>query len=329
MSISEQIDDININQVAGIRKVFDKELQVKNLPFNLKHLINLLDNLYEGLYIVDRDCTILYWNRAAEHITGYSFQEVIGRKCSDDILSHINYKGNIMCDRDCPLKKSMLDIMAYEAEAYLKHKAGHRVPVSIKTYPLTDGEVISGGVKVFVDNSLMITLLQRLEDLQRLVTIDHLTGLTNRRFIEMSIESRLSELRRYGWPFGILFIDIDNFKDINDLYGHEIGDRVLRMIAQTFIDNSRPFDTIGRWGGEEFVSIILNVEKESLFDVANRMRKLIEESVMIIDSATIRVTVSIGATMARSEDSKESLIGRADQLMYHAKISGKNRVIID
>lgn len=291
-------------------------------------LFDLLNNLYEALYIVDKDCKILYWNKGAELITGYSQEEVIGRSCSDNILSHIDEKGNILCEIGCPLKMSMVDGKVYEIEAFLRHKDGHRVPVSIKAFPFSNDNM-SGAVEVFIDNSSKIAFLHRIEELQRLVIIDHLTGLANRRFMELSIEARLNEMKRYGWLFGVLFIDIDNFKNINDIYGHETGDKVLRMIAQTFINNSRPFDTTGRWGGEEFVSVILNVDKERLIEVANRMRMLIEQSVMTIDSDLIKVTVSIGATMANSEDTVESIIRRADRLMYHGKISGKNRVIID
>jgi len=292
-------------------------------------LTDIFDNLYEGLYFVDRACIIRYWNRVAEIITGYAASEVIGRNCSDDILSHIDEKGVTLCDRGCPLKISISEGGVHETEAFLKHRDGHRVPVSIRTFPLRGEGGITGAVEVFVDNSSKTAFIHRIEELQRLVIIDHLTGLTNRRFIEMSIEARLNEMRRYGWPFGVLFIDIDNFKNINDLYGHETGDNVLRMIAQTFINNSRPFDTTGRWGGEEFVSIILNVDKARLTDVANRIRVLTEQSVLRIDSAIVRVTVSIGATMANLEDTVESLIRRADRLMYHAKASGKNRVMID
>lgn len=302
-------------------------MKTENLPIDQTSLIELFNNLYEALYIVDRDCKILYWNKVAELTTGYSQQEVMGRNCAD-ILSHIDENGNVLCERGCPLKMSISDGRIYEIEAFLKHKDGHRVPVSIRTFPLSNDNA-SGAIEVFVDNSSKIAFLHTIEELQRLVIIDHLTGLTNRRFIEMSLEARLSEMKRYGWPFGILFIDIDNFKNINDLYGHETGDNVLRMIAQTFINNSRPFDTTGRWGGEEFVSIVLNVNKERLLDVANRMRMLIEKSVVTIDSDLIKVTVSIGATMANSDDTVEGIIRRADRLMYNAKVSGKNRVIID
>ncbi len=302
-------------------------MKIEVLTANQVALIDIMDNLYEGLYIVDNKCKVLYWNRTAEHITGYSRNDVLERYCSDNILSHMDEKGNVMCDGKCPLKMSIADGGVYEVDAYLRHKNGHIVPVSIRTYPLRN-ELISGAVQVFVDNSSRIAFLHKIDELQRLVIIDHLTGLTNRRFIEMSIEARLNELHRYGWSFGVLFIDIDDFKYINDLYGHETGDSVLRMIAQNFINNSRPFDITGRWGGEEFVSIILNVDSEQLFEVANRMRILTEQSKMKLDHGFISVTISIGATMASPDDTVERIIKRADQLMYQCKLSGKNRVII-
>jgi diguanylate cyclase (GGDEF)-like protein len=142
----------------------------------------------------------------------------------------------------------------------------------------------------------------------------------------MNLDARLSEMLRYGWPFGVLFIDIDHFKEVNDVYGHDVGDEVLKMIANTFMNNSRPFDAVGRWGGEEFVAIILNVTEDRLYAIADRLRMLVEQSSLSVGRDTIRVTISIGATLALENDTAETLIRRSDQLMYRAKTSGRNCV---
>ena len=159
--------------------------------------------------------------------------------------------------------------------------------------------------------------------------LDPLTGMGNRRFVEIGLNSRLNELQRYGWKFGLLFIDIDHFKKVNDLYGHETGDMVLKMVAGTLVHNARSFDLIGRWGGEEFVAIIANVTGEELLRIARKYRALVGESNVLAGKDRISVTISIGATLARPDDSPETLLNRADQLMYQSKLSGRNRVTME
>jgi len=288
---------------------------------------SLLDNLYDGIYFVDRDRKITYWNSGAERITGYLSSEVVGKRCRDNILIHINQRGASLCDSGCPLEESIVRGRAYETEAYLHHRDGHRIPVSIRTFPTRNQEgMITGAVEIFTDNSSKAAFLHRIEELQKMTILDHLTGLANRRYIEMSLDARISEMARYGWPFGVLFIDIDRFKDVNDIHGHDIGDEVLKMIAKTFINNSRPFDTVGRWGGEEFLAIILNVTEDRLYAIADRLRMLVEQSSLSVGNDTVSVTISIGATLALENDTIETLIRRADHLMYRAKALGRNCV---
>ncbi len=289
----------------------------------------LLDNLYDGIYFVDRERKVTYWNSGAERITGYRSSEVLGKRCRDNILVHIDQRGTNLCGSGCPLEESIAHGRTYETEAYLRHKDGHRVPVSIRTFPIRDSEgTTSGAVEVFTDNSSKVAFLHQIEELQKMTILDHLTGLANRRYIEMNLDARISEMLRYGWPFGILFIDIDHFKAVNDLYGHGIGDEVLKMIAKTFINNSRPFDTVGRWGGEEFVAIILNVTEKRLHAIADRLRMLVEQSSLSVGNDTVGVTISIGATLALESDTTETLIKRADQLMYRAKLLGRNCIVM-
>lgn len=305
------------------------ENHVQTITVDNEFYRNLLDNLYDGVYFVDTERKITFWNKSAERITGYESSELIGKHCSDNILNHIDDHGNSLCERGCPLLETIADGHQRETEAYLHHKDGHRVPVLIRTSPIRNPEgMIAGAIEIFSDNSSKVAFMHRIEELQKMAILDHLTGLTNRRYIEMSLDARLSEMQRYGWPFGILFIDIDNFKRINDVYGHDIGDEVLKMIAKTFMNNSRPFDTVGRWGGEEFIAIILNVSEDLLHSIAKRLRILVEQSSILAGSDIIRITISIGATLAQPDDTIDTLVKRADQLMYRSKIAGRNCVSI-
>ena len=145
----------------------------------------------------------------------------------------------------------------------------------------------------------------------------------------MNLRSRLDELKRYGWPCGVLFADIDNFKDINDRYGHTTGDNILKMVAQTLASSLRSYDVLGRYGGEEFIAIIANVTREKLYSFANRLCLLVEQSSLKTESGKISVTVSIGATLAKISDTVDTVVKRADQLMYYSKTAGRNRVTME
>lgn len=287
----------------------------------------MLDQISDGVYCVGLDGRLWYWNKAAEGITGYASSDVVGIACSDNLLVHVDDKGANLCQAGCPVTKTLADGQPREAEVFLHHKEGHRVPVAIKVEPIRDGEgKVVGAVEIFRDNSSRLAILQRLDDLEKLAFLDSLTNLANRRYIEMSLQSRLSEMERYGWSFGVLFADVDHFKQVNDRYGHEIGDQVLKMIATTMLRSARPFDVVGRWGGEEFLAIIANVSELQLYSMANRYRALVAQSYLPVDSDVLRVTISVGATVAHPGDTLTTLVRRADRLLYQSKTSGRNRV---
>ncbi len=290
----------------------------------------ILDNLYDGIYFVDRDRKITYWNKAAERITGFRRSEVMGTHCHDRVLNHIDDKGNPLCHGECPLAKCIETGDPMETEAYLHHREGYRLPVSIRVTPILDskGNII-GAAELFSDNSGKAQMLHRMEELETMALIDPLTRMANRRYIEMHLHNRLEEMHRYGWSFCVLFADIDDFKRINDTYGHDAGDKVLKIVGRTLSGNARPFDIFGRWGGEEFVAIIENVTYKDLPMIANRFRLLVENSSLSVGDEKIRVTVSVGATAARLDDTVETLLRRADQLMYRSKKAGKNRLTTD
>jgi len=290
----------------------------------------LLDSLSDGVYFVDRQRTISFWNRTAEHITGFRSGEMLGTRCQDNLLRHVNAEGLLLCTEHCPLVKAMEQDQSAEADVFLHHKGGHRLPVRVRISPVHDpaGSVI-GAVELFADLSEKTGILLQLEEMRRLALVDALTGLVNRTGMERELEIRLQERFRYDWPLGVMFFDIDHFKAVNDTYGHDVGDEVLKLVANTLKSNCRPFDSFCRWGGEEFVGLLRNVDAATLLQVAERVRMLVEESFILHHGTRLGVTISIGGTLARTEDSAESLIRRADQLMYQNKQAGRNRVTCD
>ncbi|WP_136525160.1 sensor domain-containing diguanylate cyclase [Geomonas ferrireducens] len=291
--------------------------------------LKIIEELRDGLYIVDMNRRIVFWNHAAERISGYGADEVVGKPCADNILCHVDDIGLNLCCSECPLATTIESGTPHEARVFLHHKNGHRLPVLVRVVPLTDddGKVI-GGVEMFSDDSFTAANEMRLQELEKLALLDGLTQLANRRYLDRELEARLEELNRYDIPFGVLFMDLDDFKCINDRYGHDTGDRVLQFVAGTLSANSRPFDLYGRWGGEEFVGIVRNVTAANLKHMGQRLRKLVEKSFLLVDDVHLRVTISIGATMALKTDTLQTLLQRSDSLMYQSKTSGKNRLSI-
>ena len=289
----------------------------------------LLDNLYDGVYFVDKTRKITYWNRGAERISGYAADEVVGKHCFDNILMHTDTEGRGLCHTVCPLAGTIADNRERTSDIYLKHKDGHRVRVNVRVAPLQNeqGEVV-GGVEIFTELTPAAVALERLAELERLAYLDPLTGLANRRYAEITLNARIDELQRYGWLFGVIFIDIDHFKTVNDLHGHDLGDDVLKMVAKTLQNSVRSFDVISRWGGEEYLAVIANVHGEELMATANRCRALVERSFMP-SVPSLRVTISVGAALAWPTDTLESVVKRADELMYRSKQEGRNRVTVD
>ncbi len=289
----------------------------------------IIENLHDSLYLVDLDRVITYWNRAAEELSGFTASEVVGTSCADNILTHVDSDGNDLCAGLCPLAASLADGKPREAEVYMHHKNGHRIPVSVRVSTLADtnGRII-GGIELFTDISNQAANELRVKELEQLALLDNLTQLANRHYLERELQTRFEETKRFNMPFGILFIDIDHFKQFNDTYGHDVGDHVLQFVAKTFVSNARPFDLYGRWGGEEFIGIIRNVEAKDLEVLGNRLRSLTEKSYIIHDNDRLSVTLSLGATLVRDTDTIATLIKRADSLLYESKAAGRNCLTI-
>ena len=283
----------------------------------------IIENLHDGLYFVNQDLVITYWNKAAERISGFSSDEVIGTPCTESALINVDSDGNYL--GACPLAVAMTEGRLRETELYLRHKQGHRIPVHIKVSPITgDNGQLAGATALFSDISHQEANKLKIKELEKLALLDNLTQLGNRNFIDKEIKERLCEFKRKGVPFGILFFDIDNFKRVNDSYGHDVGDEVLKFVANTLASSSRPFDFYGRWGGEEFIGIIRNIEQRDLEQLGCRLRRIVESTHIMHMGNKIRTTVSIGATVINTIDTQETLLKRADCLLYKSKRAGRN-----
>jgi diguanylate cyclase (GGDEF)-like protein/PAS domain S-box-containing protein len=290
----------------------------------------LLDSIADGVYFVDRQRRITFWNRGAERISGYASREVLGRSCADNILRHVDAAGTQLCLNCCPLEAVVKDWHMREAQVFLHHKLGHRVPVEVRATAMRDerGEIL-GAVEIFNSNVKQINVLEEIQKLRKEVLTDPLTGIGNRRYAEISLSECERDEKEHGIPFAVLLADIDHFKAVNDTWGHEAGDKVLQMVARVLSGGLRGLDAACRWGGEEFLIVSRNMTCEGLKALGERLRMLTEHSWIDQGENRITVTASLGGAVSTPGEPAHDVVRRADAQLYRSKEGGHNLVSID
>ncbi len=290
----------------------------------------ILGKLKEGVVGVGPTGSIIYWNHGAEIITGFESSEMLGTQCGQRTHHCLTDGGEPLCRaHTCPMREALRGLES-ECKVYIKHKLGFYTPITLHTFPFRNpvGKVIGAG-QVFTNDKPVHDALLFMEEAHKMALRDTLTGLGNRAYGEIHIQRSLLEMDRYRIPFAVFFIDIDHFKKVNDTYGHETGDVALKAVGDILRRGLRTSDVVTRWGGEEFVCIILHVQEEQLAHIGEKLRSLVENTCIITPQGSCSVTISIGATVARSEDDIETLVKRADTLMYASKQNGRNFVSTD
>jgi diguanylate cyclase (GGDEF)-like protein/PAS domain S-box-containing protein len=291
---------------------------------------DILNSLFDGLYVVDSSRRIRFWSKGAERITGFLAHEVLGSSCADNILVHTDAFGKSLCGEACPLSYSLASGSERESVAFARHKKGYRVAVRIRTRPLKDGQGrVIGAVEIFNDHPEAKSAMQVIADLEKMALVDILTQLPNRRYLEAQIEAAINRFQRLDIPFGLLVMDLDGFKTVNDRAGHAAGDRMLKTVARTLANSIRSFDMVGRWGGDEFLALVAADSPNALKQVGERYRALVEATITRIAQVDIHITISVGGALCRHNDTAASIFARADALLYKCKNSGKNCVLVD
>lgn len=237
-------------------------------------------------------------------------------------------------------------LLAYRMEFYLLHPAietlfHYMKGVETETNP---GDTYESHIAKFIDTfrkygevttelELLGETLQSLwkknRELARKSSFDGLTEIFNRRGFFDTIKPLSYLSRRNRYPVGIMMTDIDDFKKVNDTYGHQKGDDILRGVAQVLKSNVRGSDIVGRYGGEEFIVFFYDVDKDIMYQIADTIRKKIEKDTRDDIPVTVSIGISQGLLRSDVEDSIMTLIGMADACLYRAKGEGKNRVVMD
>jgi len=244
-------------------------------------------------------------------------------------LKYVDDRGVSVCGGECLAVKSMNDGCMHSMEVYVHHKEGHRVPILVHVSPIknSQGQVI-GAVEDLCDNSSKAAYTHKIEELEKCALVDPHTGLMKKRGLEMNLRSVVGVMHRYGWTYGVIYIDIDEFERINEMHGRDVGDSVLKMIAKTLQNSVRATDVVGRWEDDAFMVIAANVNEDQLNRIANKIRVLVEQSGFSVGADIICVTASVCATVVRSNDTVATLFERIGKLMEHNKVFRKKHVLL-
>lgn len=287
-----------------------------------KALLKAHDKLNEFASIIDKyiitattkkDSTIIDVSTAFLESSGYSKEELVGQKMN--IISHP--------EKDKILFKNLWDVIlngnTWSGEIKNKKKDGQDYWLEQHIIPTLNE---NNEIETFVSLGVNVTAKKELESI---AAIDKLTGIYNRRMVDEFIKIEIEAHKRHSYGLSVIMIDIDHFKNVNDTYGHQIGDIVLAQTAKLIIGNSRKSDISGRFGGEEFIIICPQTTSQSAFILAEKIRIAIEN----FHFAQVGYkTISLGISSFKDNDDVESLIKKADIALYQAKNNGRNKVIV-
>lgn len=308
-------------------------------------LVQLFDRIALPTFVIDKNHVVQYWNSALEAISGLSRDEMVGtrdqwrpfysspRPCLADLILEGGHDEDVEHYYTNKYQRSELIPDAFEAEDFFPECGPegewlHFTAASIKN---SDGEII-GAIETLMNISdrkkAEFELIERERTYRELSITDSLTGLHNSRHFYSELDKALETARRYHHPFALCFFDLDNFKHLNDNYGHLMGDKVLESFGAMVRSSLRTLDSGYRYGGEEFAILLPSTGVEGAYAVAERVRESLENYMFPVgNDEKIQTTVSTGITCFQKGDTPQTLLERADQALYKAKHQGKNCII--
>jgi len=294
---------------------------------------HILDAISDGVYVTTEEREIVFWSQGAERITGYKAEEVVGKHCYDNVLVHTDLSGRELCFDGCPLQGCLeTGVDRAVNEVFLRRKDGERLAVYVKTSVLHEGGR-DLGVEMFgeLESVAGKDLVEQVQALSDSSITDPLSGLFNRRYLDAALEQQFALFNRTGRRYGLLYLDIDNFKSVNDALGHAGGDAAITYLADIISRNARRMDIAARQGGDEFALICPIADADELLAYGRRLVEMVRSSRFdIAEKVGLRLTISAGATLVGKSDTSERVaLERADSAMYAAKRAGRNDVFLE
>jgi diguanylate cyclase (GGDEF)-like protein/PAS domain S-box-containing protein len=272
----------------------------------------ILASIKAGVMVIDVEKhEIVDVNKAASELIGASKKNIIGKECHQYVCPAERGR--------CPITD--LNQVIDNSERFLINARHRKVPIIKTVVPIT-----IKNRKYLLETFIDITEQKRMDEkLKRLATTDILTGAYNRTVFDEIISREMERVKRYNTSLSVIMFDIDHFKRVNDTFGHNVGDSVLKKIARIVKRTIRKVDYFIRWGGEEFLIISAETNLEQAYVLAERLRSGIETSKF---NNISQITVSCGVARYEKEDTRNTLIKRVDDAMYKAKRTGRNRVVM-
>ncbi len=298
----------------------------------------IVEHIGCGIFVLDRDLNVLRWNRFMQDYSGLPAQEVVGRP----VFASFPGLSRTWLERklDAVFRLGATAFSSWEQRPYL-FRFDHDRPITggvdcmrqdCTFTPLNQGgEVVAVCVTILDVTHVCMVQQEREEALARLreyADRDGLTGIANRRYFEGRLRAEFTRWQRYGGDMSVLLFDLDHFKSINDRLGHIVGDAVLREVAARVARVIRQQDTLGRFGGEEFILMLPCTALDGAMHVAEKVRRAIGDFPVDAEGVSVPVTASVGGTEARAGIAAyETLIKEADVALYSAKRQGRNRSV--
>jgi diguanylate cyclase (GGDEF)-like protein/PAS domain S-box-containing protein len=296
-----------------------------------KQLKLILESVGDGIYGVDLNGRTAFANPSALRITGYEVGDIVGMD-QHTILHHTKADGSPYPVEECQIHRTLRDgkIRHVSDETFWK-KDGTSFPVEYVVTPMIENNLSTGAVVIFKDiteRKQAEALLRESENRYReLSIIDALTQLYNSRHFYNQLRMEIDRVDRYGQPLTLLLLDLDDFKQFNDAYGHIEGDQVLSRFGQVVKRCLRQTDSAYRYGGEEFTILLPLTTRKDGAVTAERIRAELKEEIFSpVSGKDVHMTVSIGLAQYKSQEDMKTFVHRVDQLMYQAKKNGKDRV---
>ncbi len=296
----------------------------------MSELQQIFDTVNIGLVVMDRQLRVTQWNRWMYQHSGIAAEAIVGSSIFDH-FPQLNTPG---------FQKNCKAVLAFGNFSFFSQKL-HRYLFPFKPVgsfgakfeqmqqsctmgPLRgDDNAINAIFIVVQDVTELATYEQKMTEMS---IKDGLTGIFNRRHFESRLAAECERHQRYGRELSLLMIDIDFFKAINDGYGHQCGDHVLKSVSAALASGIRTSDNLARYGGEEFCCLLPETGLTSAAALAELLRKRVEGATLSHESDEIKVTISLGVSELAADDTPHRLLKRADEALYRAKKAGRNRV---
>jgi len=287
----------------------------------------LLDTMYDAVVFIDTASRVVLWNRGAERLTGIAGASIRGQLWHPLLLGLSDEKGSSVGETDCPVYTAIR--CGVQSLRRLTILGRRQQPVAVDTHaiPVIDQKgVTHGAVLLFHDASSETSLEQRCQSLHEKATKDPLTQVANRAEFDRVHAMFVAAHQQQQVPCSLLMCDLDRFKLVNDNYGHQAGDDVIKSLASLLKSSCRPGDLVARYGGEEFVVLCADCDNASAARRAKQVCKALSQLAQPKMGGRA-VTVSIGVTEIQPGDTPETMLRRADRALLMSKAAGRNTVV--